>query len=211
MRAVSRSIVVVCHSSQRWLGRCLESGGAEAEEVVLVDNGSVGETASAVGRRQGAVVVRLPQNVAALVARAETFRRIGGLAESFFACYEDTDWCLRARLAGLTIRYDPSAVVHHVGGATTGGPAAPRVRRLAARNRIHTLARNAPLSVLRHELRSPVDRPSSGMALPLTRGLLERRLLSPTGRGPRPKSGPPGPATTRNGGRTSSFNGYGLR
>ena len=119
---------------------------------------------------------------AAMVARAETFRRLGGLAESFFAYYEDTDWCWRARLAGLSIRYDPAGVVHHIGGASTGGPFSARVRFLAARNRIHTLARNAPLPAVWSELRSPVDRPSSGMALPLagrvTRGLLERVRLA---------------------------------
>jgi hypothetical protein len=119
---------------------------------------------------------------AALVARAETFRRLGGLAERFFAYYEDTDWCWRARLAGLTIRYEPAGVVHHVGGASTGGPFSARDRFLAARNRIQTLARNAPIAVLRTELRSKVDRPNSGMALPLaagvTRSLFERRRLA---------------------------------
>lgn len=119
---------------------------------------------------------------AAMVARTETFRRLGGLAEPFFAYYEDTDWCWRARLAGLQIRYEPAGVVHHIGGASTGGPFAARVRFLAARNRLHMLARNAPLSVVRSELGSRVDRPSSGIALPLarrvTRGLLERRRLS---------------------------------
>jgi GT2 family glycosyltransferase len=119
---------------------------------------------------------------AAMVARAETFSRLGRFAESFFAYYEDFDWCWRARLAGLRLAYDPSAVVHHVGGASTGGPASDRVRYLAARNRMQTLARNAPLPVLWSELRSPADRPESGMALPLakriTQGLLERRSLA---------------------------------
>jgi len=373
---VSRSIVVVCYSNQPWLGRCLESALAEADEVVLVDNGSPGEIASAVGRRLGATVVRLPANVgfaagvnrglerargdvvallnddawcdagwlesaeklladpavaavgpkvlfarpfaeirldeeprfapgdprplgrcirrvtvggaevplaslfgegvhgledgvgpdgvpgqwrwttgkgaihvplpglegtgsvhvdgeaipvaavvhrinnagsylsahghggdygfladpgppggpfdqaaerfaatgAALVARAETFARVGGLAEPFFAYYEDTDWCWRARLAGLSIRYEPAGVVHHVGGASTGGPFSARVQFLAARNRIHMLARNAPLPILAAQLRSRVDRPPKGTAWPLgrgvTRGLAERRRLS---------------------------------
>jgi GT2 family glycosyltransferase len=119
---------------------------------------------------------------AAMVARAETFERIGGLAESYFAYYEDLDWCWRARLGGLRFVYDPSAVVRHVGGASTGGPGSDRVRFLAARNRIQTLARNAPLPVVWSELRSPVDRPDSGMGLALAervaRGLLERRRLA---------------------------------
>ena len=56
---------------------------------------------------------------------------------------------------------------HGRGGVTTGGPTSDRVRFLAARNRIRTLARNAPLPVVWRELRSPVDRPASGMAVPL--------------------------------------------
>jgi O-antigen biosynthesis protein len=372
---VSRSIIVVCHSDQPWLGRCLESALEEADEVILVDNGSPGEIASAVGRRLGAVVVRLPSNVgfpagvnrgleqaagdivallnddawcdpgwlesaekvladptvaavgpkvlfarpfaeirldedphfapgdprplgrcirrvtardadvplaslfgpglhdleegigpdgvpgpwrwstgsgaihvpmpdlagtgeiridgepvpvvaqvhrinnagsylsthghggdygfravddpggpfdhpaerfaatgAAMVARAETFHRLGGLAESFFAYYEDTDWCWRARLAGLSIRYESGGTVHHVGGASTGGPFSATVQFLAARNRLHMLARNAPWSVVARELRSPVDRPPSGMVLSLGRavsqGLTERLRLA---------------------------------
>ena len=90
---------------------------------------------------------------AAMVMRAETLRRIGLLAEHFFAYYEDTDWCWRAQLAGLRIRYEPTAVVRHMSGATTGGPQRTFVRRLAFRNRLATLARNAPLPVLARQLR----------------------------------------------------------
>ncbi len=119
---------------------------------------------------------------AAMAARAETFARIGSLAESYFAYYEDLDWCWRARLAGMRCVYDPASRVRHVGGASTGGPAADRVRRLAARNRLQTLARNAPLPVLWSQLRNSVDRPESGMVLPITRrvihGLAERPRLA---------------------------------
>jgi GT2 family glycosyltransferase len=119
---------------------------------------------------------------AAMVARAETFACLGGFADSFFAYYEDLDWCWRARLAGMRLLYDPTAVVRHVGGASSGGVVTDRVRYLAARNRMQTLARNAPLRILWSELRSPSDRPESGMTLPLTKritqGLVERRHLS---------------------------------
>lgn len=119
---------------------------------------------------------------AAMVARSETFAAIGTFAESFFAYYEDFDWCWRARLAGLTLSYSPEQVVRHVGGASSGGPAGERVRYLAARNRIQTLARNAPLPVLVSELSSRVDRPVSKMAGPLAKrllmGMAERRSLS---------------------------------
>ncbi|HUI03268.1 MAG TPA: glycosyltransferase family 2 protein [Acidimicrobiales bacterium] len=78
------------------------------------------------------------------VFRAETLRRIGGLEPRFFAYNEDTDWCLRARLAGYTIAYDPGATVVHRLSATSGGATNPRVRFLARRNALLCLARTAP-------------------------------------------------------------------
>jgi GT2 family glycosyltransferase len=79
----------------------------------------------------------------ALVARRETVERIGGLAEPFFAYYEDADWCWRARLAGLRVLYDPTSVVEHRHSATSGG-SNRFVNRLARRNRALALMRNAP-------------------------------------------------------------------
>jgi GT2 family glycosyltransferase len=84
------------------------------------------------------------------VFRAETLRRIGGLAPQFFAYNEDTDWCLRARLSGLRILYDPTASVRHRLSATSQGPSSPLVRFLAQRNALLCLVRNAPADVARH-------------------------------------------------------------
>ena len=89
----------------------------------------------------------------AMVARAETLARVGPFAGSFFAYYEDVDWCWRARLAGLRALYEPAGTVRHVGGVTSGGPLAATVRGLAARNRILCLARNAPVGVAAAQLR----------------------------------------------------------
>ena len=119
---------------------------------------------------------------AALVARAETFRRLGGFAAAYFAYYEDTDWCWRLQLAGLSVRYDPVTTVRHVGGVSTGGTFDTRVRLLAARNRIHTLARNAPLPVLRRQWERTAEpgQPDGlrrALATRLPRGLAERARL----------------------------------
>lgn len=86
------------------------------------------------------------------VFRKDTLDRIGAFASRFFAYNEDTDWCLRARLAGLRIVYDPAATVTHRLSATSGGTAAEMVRRLAQRNALLCLARNAPLPLARKEI-----------------------------------------------------------
>ncbi|MGH9016417.1 MAG: glycosyltransferase family 2 protein [Acidimicrobiales bacterium] len=83
------------------------------------------------------------------VFRAETLARVGPLAGPFFAYNEDTDWCLRARLAGLRILYDPGAEVRHHLSATSGGAASAHVRFLAQRNALLCLVRNAPAEVVR--------------------------------------------------------------
>lgn len=109
---------------------------------------------------------------AAFVTTQQALRRLGHLAGNFFAYYEDLDWMWRAQLAGLRARYDPTTTVRHVGGATSGGPRHAFVRRLAARNRLLVLARNAPLPVLARNVRGlGDDRDAHAM-----RGSLAKRL-----------------------------------
>ncbi|MCC6763050.1 MAG: glycosyltransferase family 2 protein [Deltaproteobacteria bacterium] len=79
--------------------------------------------------------------VALLVTRA-CFERIGGLEESFFAYYEEVDYCLRARAAGLRVVVAPATSVRHAGFRGFAGGFTP----LAA----YLKARNLPLLVRRH-------------------------------------------------------------
>lgn len=120
---------------------------------------------------------------AALVMRSETARRMGGFASDFFAYYEDLDWCWRAQLGGLRIRYQPGGIVRHVGGSTSGGPLNDRVLRLAARNRVLCLARNGPLGKLAPETRRAVEEGRADGIVPelaksLPRALAQRIRLS---------------------------------
>ncbi len=121
----------------------------------------------------------------AMVTRRDVIERVGGLAGHFFAYYEDLDWSWRARLAGYSVRYEPAGVVHHVGGLTTGGPAAGAVKALAARNRLRCLARNAPLAVLPAEVRrarrdGPPAGPAARMVGDLAAALVQRHSLRRT-------------------------------
>jgi len=120
---------------------------------------------------------------AAMVVRQETLAKLGYFAGDFFAYYEDVDWCWRAQLAGMRVRYEPAGVVRHVGGVTSGGPLARRVRNLAARNRLLCLARNAPLPVLGWQTgvvarQPPVAGLRAALARQLPAALLQRRRLA---------------------------------
>lgn len=79
--------------------------------------------------------------VAFLVTRA-CFERVGGLEESFFAYYEEVDYCLRVRAAGFRVMVTPATTVRHEGFRGFAGGFTP----LAA----YLKARNLPLLVRRH-------------------------------------------------------------
>jgi len=55
---------------------------------------------------------------AALLMRRDALDAVGGFDESFFMYAEDLEWCWRARSCGWTIRFEPDAVVRHVGNAS---------------------------------------------------------------------------------------------
>lgn len=79
--------------------------------------------------------------VAFLVTRA-CFEQIGGLDERFFAYYEEVEYCLRARAAGIAILVAPAAAVRHEGFRGFASGFTP----LAA----YLKARNLPLLLRRH-------------------------------------------------------------
>ena len=56
---------------------------------------------------------------ACMLVRRAVVNRIGLLDERFFMYGEDIDWCMRARGAGWTVRYEPSIVVRHLHGAAS--------------------------------------------------------------------------------------------
>jgi len=67
---------------------------------------------------------------ACLLVRRSVLDQIGGFDEGYFHYSEDTDLCRRIRDAGFDIRYEPSAVVVHLGGRST--PRASLLPTLAA-------------------------------------------------------------------------------
>ena len=55
---------------------------------------------------------------AALLMRRAALDDVGGFDERYFMYVEDLDWCWRAAAAGWEVRYEPAAVVRHVGNAS---------------------------------------------------------------------------------------------
>jgi N-acetylglucosaminyl-diphospho-decaprenol L-rhamnosyltransferase len=53
---------------------------------------------------------------ACMFIHREVFNKIGGFDERFFMYYEDTDFCLRAREAGIAVRYHPEVSIIHLHG-----------------------------------------------------------------------------------------------
>jgi GT2 family glycosyltransferase len=79
----------------------------------------------------------------AAALRMDAVRQVGGFARRFFLYYEDTDLSWRLRLAGWTVRYEPSAVVRHEHSATVDQQS-ENFAFHNERNRLLTLLRCAP-------------------------------------------------------------------
>jgi N-acetylglucosaminyl-diphospho-decaprenol L-rhamnosyltransferase len=56
---------------------------------------------------------------AAVMIRPKVIEAIGGLDENYFLCFEETDFCRRARSAGFATWYVPESRVMHIGGFST--------------------------------------------------------------------------------------------
>ncbi|MDY9927604.1 glycosyltransferase family 2 protein [Methanosarcina sp.] len=69
-------------------------------------------------------IPKIPQEVdsvigCALLAKSKLFDEIGYLNRNYFAYFEETEWCVRARNANYKIMYIPKGKVWHKGGATS--------------------------------------------------------------------------------------------
>jgi hypothetical protein len=94
------------------------------------------------GRYHDRPFVDYPSGAASLL-RMTAVERVGPLDVRFFLYFEDADWGLRASALGWRTRYEPSALVTHVGSAGTA--ALPERRRYYnVRNRLLLAALHAP-------------------------------------------------------------------
>jgi GT2 family glycosyltransferase len=75
---------------------------------------------------------------AALLARTEAFRDLGGMCDRFFMYEDDVDLCWRMRLAGWEVVFCPDAIVRHAYEFEKG----PRKWYLLERNRLWAVLSN---------------------------------------------------------------------
>lgn len=80
---------------------------------------------------------------AAALYRRDAWLAVGGFDESYFCYCEDVDLGFRLRLAGWRVRQVPEAIVHHVGGASSGRQSDFAVRH-GTRNRLWTFVKDMP-------------------------------------------------------------------
>ena len=91
---------------------------------------------------------------AAVLIPRPVLEAVGGFDESLHFLYEDVDLSLRIRAAGLSIVFEPQAIVHHKVAMTQGGEHSPTSFYYGIRNQLVVADRHAPAPAFRRTLRS---------------------------------------------------------
>jgi hypothetical protein len=125
-------------------------------------------------RREGIADVEVVSGAVWMLSRA-AFERVGPLEESYFFSFEEVDWCLRARGAGLRVGVALDARARHWGSRTLGQDSPTRLY-YAARNHLHTAERHRPLAGPARWLRRGVI-----VALNLAHALTQRQVARAAG------------------------------
>lgn len=84
---------------------------------------------------------------ACMFVRAETFWKVGGFDDDYFAHMEEIDLCWRMKNIGYQIYVEPKSHVYHVGGGTLN-KLSPRKTFLNFRNNLITVTKNASSRLL---------------------------------------------------------------
>lgn len=82
---------------------------------------------------------------ACFLAKKEVFEKIGLFDEKYFLYLEDMDFCVRAKIAGFKIIFEPAAIVWHKNAASSGGSGSSLQDYFISRNRLIFAFRYAKL------------------------------------------------------------------
>jgi GT2 family glycosyltransferase len=93
-------------------------------------------------RGQHPFAVDFVTGCAMLISR-RCLEQVGLFDEGFFMYYEDADYCLRVRRAGLSILVEPRATMLHKVAISSGGSDSPGERRLTARSSLRYFRKHA--------------------------------------------------------------------
>ena len=113
------------------------------------DNYHISGLAWRSGHGKVADIGSLPREVfspcaAAAMYRMDIMLEVRGFDEDFFCYFEDVDLGFRLRLAGYRCLLVPSAIVHHIGSATSGGQQSDFSVYHGHRNLVWTYVKNMP-------------------------------------------------------------------
>ncbi|MGA9117920.1 MAG: glycosyltransferase [Bacteroidota bacterium] len=107
-----------------------------------------------------------------MMVRAEVYRKIGGLDESFFMYGEDLDWCFRVREAGFAVYYVHETSIIHFKGEST---------RRSEINEVRLFYQAMELFVAKHFRRSTLQRFILSLGISIREFFAwSRRLVTPT-------------------------------
>ncbi len=118
--------------------------------------------------------------------KRELFEKVGVFDPDFFAYLEDVDLNLRARRRGMNCRYLASAMVYHIGSATSGSKINELTIRLSTRNNLNVLLKNYSLwmfirflpSIIVYQLMWVLFSSIKGMIVPYFKGTGEAVMTS---------------------------------
>ena len=79
---------------------------------------------------------------------------IGLWDERYFLYFEDADYCVRAKRAGLKLMYDPTLIIWHKVSQSTGGSGSKLHQKYQNKNRVHFGLKYAPLRTKMHLLKN---------------------------------------------------------
>ncbi|HWR36307.1 MAG TPA: glycosyltransferase family 2 protein [Clostridia bacterium] len=77
-----------------------------------------------------------------MLVRKSVFERIGYMDERYFVYFDDTDFCYRAKQAGLVLNYEPAVTLYHKVSSLTGGDESSFAVRYITRNHVYYLLKN---------------------------------------------------------------------
>lgn len=84
----------------------------------------------------------------------EVLDKVGFWDESYFLYYEDADWCVRAKNAGVRLIFDPTIIIWHKNSESTGKPGSPIHVKYQNRNRLCFGMKYAPFRTKLHLLKN---------------------------------------------------------